>query len=194
VAGLKVDLEAQRAAMAKLAFLIGKWEGEARIYRGGGGPGIQKRENRNSKNETREKLEVFHMTEEASWRLDGLILLIEGTGRNMAERIRATREGGASTAPTGGQRPPIQALGFLCYDDAEQTYRFRAFNDGRFLESEAKLAHDGKGLEWGFAVEHVRTRAVLRINERGEWTEEHQITIGEQPARRFMEVVVRKKG
>ena len=30
------DIEAQRAAMAKLGFLIGKWSGEARIFRGSG--------------------------------------------------------------------------------------------------------------------------------------------------------------
>ena len=185
MSGLKVDLEAQRAAMAKLAFLIGKWEGEARIYRGGAGPAARKHENRSripkfrdgTKNETREEPEVFQMTEEASWRLDGLILLIEGIGLKKGE-----------------SKPALQAFGFMSYDDAAQTYRIRAFNDGRFLESEAKLADDGKGLEWGFAVEHVRTRAVLRINEQGEWTEEHEITIGEQPARRFIQMTVRRVG
>ncbi len=158
MAGLKADLEAQRAAMAKLGFLVGKWEGELRAYRGSEHPA------------------VFQMTEDASWRLDGLILLMEGVGRE----------------PSSG-KPALQAFGFICYDDAAQAYRMRAFNDGRFLESEAHLADDGKGLSWGFAVEHVRTRAVLRINERGEWTEEHDITIGEQPARKLMELVVRRK-
>jgi len=158
MAGLRVNLEAQGTAMAKLAFLIGTWEGELRVHRGAPEPA------------------VFQMTENASWRLDGLILLIEGVGREM-----------------GSEKAALQAFGFVCYDDAAGTYRMRAFNDGRFLESAAKLAEDGRGLEWGFAVEHVRTRAVLRINERGEWTEEHEIMIGEQPARKFMEVVVRRK-
>ena len=178
MAGLKVDLEAQRKAMAKLAFLVGKWEGELRVYPGpatagrpatAGGPGAPI---------------VLHMKEDASWRLDGLILLIEGVAREMT---------GSRSSKIDQARPALQAFGFISYDDGNGTYRMRAFNDGRFLESAAKLAKDGKGLEWGFAVEHVSTHAVLRLNKRGEWTEQHKITIGEQPPRKFMETVVRKK-
>src|SRR6202140_689816 len=48
------DLEAQRAAMKKLQFLAGKWAGEARLFRGPGGPVI------------------WTQTEEAHYKLDGL--------------------------------------------------------------------------------------------------------------------------
>jgi len=159
LATLNIDLEAQRAAMAKLAFLVGKWEGEARIYRGPGEP------------------TTLAMTEDASYRLGGLILLIEGIGRSKADG-----------------KPALQAIGFISYDDAKGTYQMRAFNDGRFLETEVALADDGKSFAWGFTLEQIRTSSVLRINERGEWTEQHEITIGEQPAKRLMEVVVRKMG
>ena len=152
------DLEAQRAAMAKLAFLVGKWEGEARIYRGPGEP------------------TTLIMTEDASYRLDGLILLIEGIGRSKAD-----------------DKTALQAIGLISYDDVSAAYYLRAFNDGRFLETPVKLLEGGKSLAWGFAVEHIRTSSILRINERGAWTEQHEITIGEQPTRKFMEVVVRRK-
>ena len=61
------DTEAQRAALRKLQFLVGKWSGEARVERGSGEP-----------------LELIQ-TEEAQYKLDGLILTIEGIGRTKAE-------------------------------------------------------------------------------------------------------------
>jgi len=39
----------------------------------------------------------------------------------------------------------------------------RAFNDGRFLETELKLLEKGKGLAWGFALGQIRTSSVMRI-------------------------------
>ena len=83
------DIEAQRAAMAKLAFLVGKWSGEARLVRGPGEPA------------------VVAQTEEA--------------------------------------------LG------------------------------------------PYKTSSVLRIDEKGEWTELHEISSGAQPARKLMELTVKKQ-
>ena len=61
------DLEAQRAAMKKLDFLVGSWSGEARALRGPDQP-----------------LELIQ-TEEAQYKLDGLILVIEGVGKTKAD-------------------------------------------------------------------------------------------------------------
>jgi uncharacterized protein DUF1579 len=97
------DLDAQRAAMKKLAFLVGKWSGEVRMFRGPGEPA------------------VIAQTEEVQYKLDGLVLLIEGVGR-----------------ASGG--PALQALGVVSYDDETGTYPMRAFNDGRFLETEGSAA------------------------------------------------------
>ena len=60
------DTESQRAAMKKLAFLVGKWSGEARVLRPSG------------------EMELVQ-TEEAAYKLDGLLLTIEGIGRNKAD-------------------------------------------------------------------------------------------------------------
>ena len=68
--------------MKKLAFLIGKWAGEARVLRGPGEP------------------VVLAQTEEAQYKLDGLVLLIEGVGRTDAHG-----------------KPALQALGIVSYDD-----------------------------------------------------------------------------
>jgi hypothetical protein len=150
------DLEAQRETMKKLAFLIGKWSGEARLLRG--------------PNESVELLQ----TEEAQYKLDGLILTIEGVGR---------------TKP-GGQ-PLLQAFGIVSYDDESGTYRFRAFNDGRFLETEIKRLENSKGMTWGFALGDIKTNSVLKINEQGEWTESAEISIGSQPPKKLLELTVR---
>jgi hypothetical protein len=113
-------------------------------------------------------------TEVAELKLDGLVLMIEGIGRTRSDGKLA-----------------LQALGLITFDDATGTYRMRAYNDGRWLETEVKLLDDGKSLSWGFALDEIRTKSVLRINEKGEWTELAEITIGARPPQKLMELVVR---
>jgi len=151
------DLNAQRAAMRKLGFLIGKWNGDARLLRGP------------------DEWVELNQSEEAEYKLDGLILVIEGIGR---------------TKSAGGV--VLQALGVISFDDETATYRMRAFNDGRFLESEVKLLDDGNAMSWGFALGEVTTSSVLQINESGEWTELAEIRIGLEPPKRLLELTVRR--
>jgi len=151
------DVETQRSAMKKLDFLIGEWSGEARVVRGPGEP-----------------VDLVQ-TEEAQYKLGGLLLSIEGIGR----------------AKSDG-RLMLQALGLVSFDDESGAYRMRAFNDGRWLETEVKLTEDGLGMSWGFSLGDIRTSSILRINEKGEWTELGEIAFGSQPPRKFMELVVRR--
>jgi hypothetical protein len=152
------DVEAQRAAMKKLDFLIGNWSGEGRMLRGAAEP-----------------LE-FLQTEEVQYKLDGLVLMIEGIGLTKADG-----------------KPVVRALATVSFDDQTGIYHMRAYNDGRYLETELKLADAGKGMRWGFTLGEVRTHSVMRINEKGEWAETHEITIGSQPPREFMEITVRPR-
>jgi Protein of unknown function (DUF1579) len=151
------DTEAQRAAIKKLQFLVGKWDGEARIYRKPDEP------------------VVLNQTEEAQFKLGGLLLQIEGIGR--------TKDGG---------QPMLQALGIISYDDERSIYHMRAYNDGRFLETDVTFLNDGLSLKWGFTLGEIKTSSLLRISERGEWTELAEISIGAQPARKFMELTVKR--
>jgi len=112
-------------------------------------------------------------TEEAQYKLDGLILMIEGVGHGKSDG-----------------KPALRALGIISYDDEAGTYRMRAYNDGRYLETDVKLAENGKGITWGFVLGEIKTSSVLRINEKGEWTELAEITIGSQPPRKFTELRV----
>ena len=118
--------------MAKLSFLIGKWSGTANLTR---------------------SPEPLAQTEEAQYKLDGLVLTIEGVGKSRdGERL-------------------IDAYGIITYDDAARVYRFRASNDGRWLETEATLPDVGQGLKWSFTLGLYKTNSTLGINEKGEWTE-----------------------
>jgi len=150
------NVEAQRAAMRKLEFLVGRWSGDARAWRGG------------------DPVE-FTQTEEAQFKLDGLLLLIEGRGDLKLDG-----------------KPSLRALAIVSYDDEASVYRMRAYNDGRYMETELKLAADGKGASWGFTIGAFRTSSVLRINSSGEWTEAHELLMGSQPPRKLMEIRVKR--
>jgi len=145
------DLSLQRQAMEKLAFLVGTWRGKARLWRKDG------------------PLDLIQ-SEEARYRLDGLLLLIEGVG----------------CLPQG--QPLLQALGILSYDDHARTYRMRAFNDGRFLETEVDV--EERGMRWGFALGDISTRSVLWIDEGGAWNEKTVISMGSDPPKTLLELAV----
>jgi hypothetical protein len=142
--------------MRKLGFLVGKWHGEARLLRG-----------------PAEWVDL-QQTEEAQYKLDGLILVIEGIGRKKSH----------------GQ-PVLQAFGIISFDDETEKYYMRAFNDGRFLETEVKLLDEGHAISWGFVLGQIATKSVLRINEHGEWTELAEIVIGSEPPKKLLELTVR---
>jgi len=148
-------MEVQRMEMAKLGFLVGKWSGDARLLRRPGEP-----------------LELIQ-TEEAHYKLDGLILMIEGIGRNKS-----------------AGKVELQALAIISYDDEAGAYHMRAYNNGRYMETELKLAENGKGIAWGFVLGETKTSSVLRINDKGEWTELGELTTGSQPPRKFCELTV----
>ena len=149
------DVGAQRAAMRKLAFLVGEWVGEASVLRG---PGL---------------FAEMVQRESVRWRLDGLLLEIEGVGVSKAD-------GGVV----------LQALGLVDFEDAAGVYRMRAFNDGRWLESEVRLVGEGS-IAWGFVVGEIRTSTVLRVSE-GEWSEVGELWVGERGPLRMMDLRVRR--
>jgi len=151
------NLEAQRAAMKKLDFLVGEWSGHASAARG---PGV---------------IVELEQSEVAQFKLDGLVLMIEGVGRNKSDGQFA-----------------LQALGLISFDDVSGRYRMRAYNDGRWLESDVTLLEDGKSLSWGFSLGEISTKSVLRINDKGAWTELAEITIGARPPQKLMELVVQR--
>jgi hypothetical protein len=47
-------------------------------------------------------------------------------------------------------------------------------------------------MSWGFRLGDFKTTTVLRIEENGEWTEHGELTIGERPPQRMMDLKVRR--
>ena len=150
------NLPAQRDAMKKLAFLAGKWSGDATVRRG--------------QNETVK----VKQTEEVQFKLGGLVLLIEGTGRN----------------PDTGD-VMFNALATIAYDEAAKVYHFRAYNDGRYLDTELKVPENG--FEWGFKAGPADVRFVMRLNDKGEWVETGDVKFGDNPPQRTFEMTLRKQ-
>ena len=148
----QTNVAAQRAAMKKLEFLVGKWAGDATVVRGPG-----------------ETLKV-RQSEDIQYKLDGLVMLVEGTGRNS--------EGQAV----------FRALATISYDDTTSTYRFRAYNDGRYVDTE--LTVTPRGFAWGYTVGSVKVSNTMHLDEKGQWVEITEAIVGSSPPRRAVEMTL----
>jgi len=138
------NIQAQGEAMGKLKFLVGKWSGDATARRG---PSDTVR---------------VKQSEEVQFKLGGLLLLIEGTGRN----------------PDTGDAM-FNALATVAYDEAAQVYHFRAYNHGRYVDTELKVPENG--FEWGYKSGPVDVRFVMRLNDKGDWVETGDVKFGDNP-------------
>jgi len=142
----------QREAMHKLAFLAGHWSGPATISQGPGEP--------------------LHLTqtEEIQYKLDGLVLLIEGASRDSSGKV------------------VFSALATVSYDDAAHAYRFRAYHDGRYLDTELTVAADG--FSWGFDAGPAHVANTMHLTGKGEWAETTEVTVGGNPPHRSVDMLL----
>ncbi len=149
------NVAAQREAMKKLEFLAGNWSGDAKIARGQGEPmkAVQ--------------------TEHVEYKLDGLVMLIEGASRDANGRV------------------VFSALATIAYDDASSTYHFRAYNDGRYLDT--PLTVSANGFEWGYESGPVKVRNTMRLDEKGGWAETTETTFGSTPPRKSVEMALKRQ-
>ena len=149
------DLAVQRAAMKKLEFLAGTWRGPASVSRGPGEP-----------------LKLIQ-SENVQYKLDGLVMLIEGEGRN-----------------ADGKRV-FGALATVNYDEATGTYRFRAHNDGRFLDTELKIERNG--FSWGYTAGPLKVSNTMHVDEQGNWVEVTDSVYNNGPARRSVDMNLQRQ-
>ena len=101
-------------------------------------------------------------TEDIEFRLDGTILLIEGKGRD---------------PKTGEVR--FNAVGIVSYDAAKNAYEFRAYSEGRKLDSVFET--DGAGFAWGMDQGPLKVRHTMKLTEKGEWSETTTSKYGDNP-------------
>jgi hypothetical protein len=147
------SVDAQREAMRKLSFLTGRWSGPVTIVRGPG--------------------EALHLTqtEDVAYKLDGLVLLIEGKSASADGKVL------------------FSALATIAYDDASHTYRFRAYNDGHYLDTELSVL--GNGFSWSFTAGPAHIVNTMHLTGKGEWEEVTEVTVGSNPPHRSVEMLLR---
>jgi hypothetical protein len=145
----------QRTAMQKLNFLAGQWSGPATIFAGPGEP-----------------LRLTQ-TESVQYKLDGLVLLIEGAGH--------TTEG----------KTAFRALATISFDDATNTYHFRAYNDGHYVDTAIVVQKDG--FSWGFNAGPARITNSMRLTDSGEWAETTDVTVGSNKPRRSVDMLLKRQ-
>ena len=116
--------------------------------------------------------EPLHLiqTEDIESRLDGLVLLIDGK----------------STGADGNV--PFRALATIAFDEATRTYRFRAYNDGHYLDTELTVLRDG--FSWGFATGPAHIVNTMHLTGKGQWQESTEVAIGGDPPRKSIEMLL----
>lgn len=146
---------AQREAMHKLSFLAGSWSGPVSIIRGPGEP--------------------LHLTqtERVEYKLDGLVLLIEGKS--------TVADGSAS----------FQALATVAFDDATHSYRIRAYNAGHYIDAELTVLTDGSS--WCFDAGPAHIANTMHLTAGGEWQETSEATFGGNPPRRTVDMLLTRQ-
>jgi hypothetical protein len=149
------NVDAQREAMKRLAYLAGHWTGPALISRGPGEP--------------------IHLTqsETVQFKLDGLVLLVEGE----------------STGSDG--KAQFQALATIAFDDSTHTYRFRAYNDGRYIDTELTVQPDG--FAWGFDAGPARIQNTMHLTAKGEWQETTDVVFGSNPPHHSVDMLLQQR-
>ena len=143
-------MEAEREAMKRLDFLVGKWSGRALVLRGPG-----------------EAIEL-RQSEEVHYKLDGLVLLVEGAGCNAEGQI------------------VFQALAIISYDDTASTYRFRAYSDGHYLDTE--LIVRPRGFGWGYTFGPVMVNNTMQLDDNNDWVEVTETIIESSPPRQSVQM------
>lgn len=116
--------------------------------------------------------EPLHLTqtEDVEYKLDGLVLLVEGK----------------STSADG--KVLFRALATIAYDDASHTYRFRAYNDGHYLDTE--LSVPANGFSWSFAAGSAHIVNTMHLTGKGEWQEATEVTVGSNPPQRSVDMLL----
>jgi hypothetical protein len=147
--------DVQREAMRKLSFLAGHWSGPANIVRGPG--------------------EALHLTqtEDVEYKLDGLVLLVEGKGTGADGKVQ------------------FGALATITYDDASQTYRFRAYHDGHYLDTE--LSVPANGFSWSFMAGPAHIVNTMHLTSKGEWEEVTEAIVGGNPPHRSVDMLLQRQ-
>ena len=148
----------QLSEMKKLDFLVGIWKGEGWIEFGPG----QRR--------------TFTETEMVESRVGGLVLVIEGLGKN--------KEGAITH----------NAFAVAFYDKEAKVFRWQTYRaaDGSYMNTEAQVAENS--LIWGFRDSRAgELRFTIKLNEKGQWFEIGEISRDGKTWNKFFEMTLNRE-
>lgn len=146
--------EAQVAAMKKLSGMIGTWSGSGWTQLG--------------PNDRREST----VTESIQPKLDGLLLVIDGVGKNSTGQI------------------VHQALGVMSYDPDKSGYKFAAYTkEGRSVIADANF--EGNNFIWGFDTSRGSIRYTVTLTE-NEWIEVGERSADKTTWQKFFEMKLKR--
>jgi len=116
--------------------------------------------------------EPLHLTqsEDVQYKLEGLVLLIEGK----------------SSGADG--KAQFQALATISFDEASHTYRFRAYSDGHYLDTELTVLADG--FSWGLMAGPAHIVNTMHLTAKGEWREATEVAMGSNPPRHSVDMLL----
>jgi hypothetical protein len=147
---------AQREEMKKLNFMVGEWKGEGWIITPGG------------------KRHEFIQTENIRYKLDGLALLVEGTGRRKPSNTVT-----------------FEAIGVIFYDERAKQFRMHSgTTEGHSGVSDMKLIEGG--LQWSPQATGGRLRYTIKLTEKGEWHEVGEYSQDGNTWQKFHEMTLQK--
>jgi hypothetical protein len=114
--------------------------------------------------------EPLRLTQEehVEYKVDGLVLLIEGK----------------STGADG--KVLFDALATIAYDDTSHAYRFRAYNDGHYVDTE--LSVPANGFLWSFTTGPAHIVNTMHLTGTGGWDEVTEVTVGSNPPHRSVDM------
>jgi hypothetical protein len=147
--------------MRSFAWMEGNWQGEA-WYLGA------------------DRTKTFITQNEAiNYKLDGAILIMEGTGSQKNE-------------DTGEMMTVFRAFGVFTWNADESKYVLRAYRDGNYIDSDVIPNGDGS-YSWFIDLPYGKTRYTLRHMDDGAWNEKGEFSRdGGENWMQIFEMTIRK--
>jgi hypothetical protein len=85
----------------------------------------------------------------------------------------------------------FNALATISYDDASHTFRFRAYNDGHYLDTELSVVDNG--FSWQFQSGPARVVNTMQLTKNGEWNEVTEVAVGDTPPHRSVDMLLQHR-
>ncbi len=109
-------------------------------------------------------------TEDVQFKLGGLVLLIQGKS--------ATADG----------KVQFEALATVAYESTSQSYHFRAYHDGNYIDAPLTVLADG--FSWGYTSGPAKIVNAMHLTAKDEWQESTVVTYGNNPPRPSVEMLL----